>query len=116
MQEGQTETEWGRIWDTLPSGFPTYPGSTVSEEAASGPASATLVVDEQDVEAIAAWWQHELEVAAFSTEAMSGPLEDGSFVIDSVGQEPGCRLAVSIAPLGGLTLLTIMYGAGCPHG
>jgi hypothetical protein len=113
--DGQTETDWGRIWDSLPSGFPIYPGSTISEEAGTGPASAVYVAPTQDAEAIAVWMQDALEQAAFSTEAMSGPLEDGSFVIDSVGQERGCRLEVSIAPLGGTTMLTILYGAGCPH-
>ena len=115
-QAGQTETEWGRIWDALPPDFPEYPGSTPSEEAATGPASATLVVADTDVEAIATWWQDALEVAAFSTEAMSGPLEDGSFVIDSIGQDADCRLMVSIAPLGGMTLISVWYGAGCPLG
>jgi hypothetical protein len=42
---GQTDTEWGRIWDSLPAGFPAVAGSKASEEAATGPASATLVAD-----------------------------------------------------------------------
>ena len=42
---GQTDTEWGRIWDTLPSNFPEIPGARPSEEAATGPASATLVLE-----------------------------------------------------------------------
>ena len=114
--EGQTETEWGRIWDTLPSGFPKYPGATLSDEAATGPASAVYVVEGGEPAAIATWYQEALETAAFSTEALSGPLEDGGYVIDSAGQDPACRLSVTIAPLGGTTTLTVMYGAGCPHG
>ncbi len=113
--EGQTDTEWGRIWDSLPSGFPTYPGSEESEEAATGPASAIYVVPKNDAEAIATWMQDALEQAAYSTELLSGPLEDGSFVIESVGPTQRCRVQVSIAPLGGTTALTILYGAGCPH-
>ena len=37
----QTETDWGRIWDALPAGFPVIPGATPDEEAA-GPASAVF--------------------------------------------------------------------------
>jgi hypothetical protein len=113
--EGQTETGWGRIWDTLPAGFPTYPGAVPSEEAATGPASAVFVVEGGDPADIATWYQGELEIAAFSTEGLSGPLEDGGYVIDSTGQDPPCRLSLTIAPLGGMTTLTVLYGAACPH-
>ena len=115
-REGQTETEWGRIWDTLPAGFPTYPGAVLSEEAATGPASAVFVLEGGEPADIATWYQGELEMVAFSTEALSGPLEDGGYVIDSTGQDPRCRLSVAIAPLGGTTTLTVLYGAACPHG
>jgi hypothetical protein len=113
--EGQTDTEWGRIWDSLPAGFPKYPGATLSEEAATGPASATYVVEGGEPKAIATWFRDAFEAAAFSTEALSGPLEDGSYVLDSIGQDPACRLSVAIAPLGGTTTLNVMYGASCPH-
>ena len=113
--DGQTDTDWGPIWDSLPPGFPTYPGSTQSEEAATGPVSAIYVVPGKDAAAIAVWMQDALEQAAYSTESMSGPLEDGSFVIDSVGEDAECHTEVSIAPLGGTTMLTILYGTGCPH-
>ena len=52
---GQTETEWGVIWDTLPADFPVYEGAIPSEESASGPASANLVVDGVDPSAVATW-------------------------------------------------------------
>ena len=58
--------------------------------------------------------QSELERATYSTEALSGPLEDGSYVLDSTGTAPGCRVQASIAPLGGLTTVTVLYGASCP--
>jgi hypothetical protein len=112
---GQTETAWGRIWDSLPTGFPTYPGSAPAEETASGPASAVLAVQGADARTIAGWMQSKLEQATYSTEALSGPLEDGSFVLDSTGPVPGCRVQVSIAPLGGLTTMTVLYGASCPE-
>jgi hypothetical protein len=64
---------------------------------------------------IADWTRSKLELASYSTEALSGPLEDGSFVLDSTGPAPGCRVQVSIAPLGGLTIVTVLYGASCPQ-
>lgn len=113
--EGQTDTEWGRIWDSLPSGFPKYPGAVLSDEAATGPASAVYVVEGGEPVAMATWFQQAFETATYSTDSLSGPLEDGSYVLDSSGQDPACRLSVTIAPLGGTTSLTVMYGAGCPH-
>lgn len=114
LLEGQTDTDWGRLWDTLPRDFPLYAGATRSDEAQDGPSSGVYVV-EGDPQAIATWFQDQLEMAAFSTESLSGPLEDGSYEIDSVGQDAACRLRVTIAPLGGLTALTVLYGSGCPH-
>ena len=31
------------------------------------------------------------------------------------GAATGCKVRISTAPAGGLTTLTILYGAGCPH-
>jgi hypothetical protein len=112
---GQTDTDWGRIWDALPAGFPAYPGSTPAAEAATGPASAVLAVPGVEARTVVDWMQPNLERATYSTEARSGPLEDGSFVLDSTGSAPGCRVQVSVAPLGGLTTVTVLYGAGCPE-
>jgi hypothetical protein len=111
----QTDTEWGRIWDNVPPGFPRYPGSSVADDTSPEPVSATYAVAGGDPEQIASWMQAALETATFSTEALSGPLEDGSFVLDSVG-DGGCRIRVAIAPLGGLTFVTVRYGAACPEG
>jgi hypothetical protein len=112
---GQTDTTWGRIWDSLPGGFPAIPGSTPTE-AAAGPASATLVVQGDAAKAIATSMQTALGVAGFRTEGLSGPLEDGSYVLDSTGTPAGCMVQVTAKPLGGVTTVTIMYGAVCPHG
>jgi hypothetical protein len=112
---GQTDTEWGRIWDTLPSGFPTYPGATPGEETATGPASANLVVDGLDAKGIATLLQTLLTQGGYETTGLQGPLEDGSYVLDMSGPPAGCKLQVTAAPTGGLTTLTILYGAACPH-
>ena len=109
----QTDTEWGRIWDAVPAGFPRYPGGTIANDATPDPVSAAYAIPQGDPAEIAEWMQTSLEVATYSTEALSGPLEDGSFVIDSVG-EADCRIQTTIAPLGDLILVTVRYGAACP--
>ena len=112
---GQTDTAWGRIWDTLPGGFPAIPGSSPTE-AADGPASATLVVQGDAAKAITTSMQTALAAAGFRTEGLSGPLEDGSYVLDTAGAPAGCVVQVTAKPLGGVTTVTIMYGAVCQHG
>jgi hypothetical protein len=114
-QTGQTDTEWGRIWDEVPSGFPRYPGSTTADDATPDPASDRYVVSGAEAQQIATWMQGALETATFTTEALSGPFEDGSLVLDSVG-DAGCRIQTTIAPLGGMTFVTVLYGAACPAG
>jgi hypothetical protein len=109
----QTDTDWGRIWDALPASFPVYPGAVETEEAGGGePASATFTTAAAAGE-LATWMQSRLELATYSTEALSGPLEDGSFVLDSVGDED-CRIQTTVAPAGAVTIITVRYGADCP--
>jgi hypothetical protein len=60
------------------------------------------------------WYQDALEKAAYSTLSLSGPLEDGSFVIESVGEPPACKVETTLRPESGSTIVTILYGAGCP--
>jgi hypothetical protein len=111
----QTDTDWGRIWDDVPAGFPVYPTAVRSEEAGGGePVSATWTIPGADeVADVVGWLQSELELATYSTFALSGPLEDGSYVIDSVG-DGDCRIETRIAPAGGVTIVTVRYGADCP--
>ena len=111
-QPTRTTTDWGEIWDALPPSFPVYRGSE-PVESPSGPASATLTVP-APVKAATEWWQAALEQAEYSTVAVSGPLEDGSAVIDSTGGGD-CRVEVTIAPTGGTTTATILFGAACPY-
>jgi hypothetical protein len=113
-QTSQTDTEWGRIWDDLPDGFPIFPRATPADDATPEPASGIFAIPEGDPAEIVAWMQAALETATYSTEALSGPFEDGSVVLDSVG-EGDCRIQTVVAPAGGLTLMTIHYGAACPN-
>ncbi|HEV8489653.1 MAG TPA: hypothetical protein VGQ58_07700 [Candidatus Limnocylindrales bacterium] len=109
---GLTETTWGTIWDALPPGFPRYPGSTPTETG-GGAASAVFDVP-ADVRTVTTWLQGELERAGFSTFSLSGPAEDGSMEIESTGPGAECRVRTTIAPLGGSTIVTILYGGSCP--
>jgi hypothetical protein len=109
----QTDTDWGRIWDGVPTGFPVYPGAGPTTPTSPDPVSATWAVEGGDALGIASWVQTSLETATYSTEAMSGPFEDGGFVIDSVG-DGDCRIETRIAPQGGLTFISVRYGAACP--
>jgi hypothetical protein len=111
----QTETGWGRIWDNVPTGFPRFPGSTIADPVSPDPVSATYAVDNDDTAQIAGWMQNALETASFGTESLSGPLEDGGFVLESVG-EGECRIQTSVRPMGGLTFVIVRYGAACPAG
>jgi hypothetical protein len=110
---GQTDTEWGRIWDDVPAGFPTYPGSTPANDASSEAVSARYAIVGGDPGEIASWMQAALANAGYSTEALSGPFEDGSHVLDVVGDEE-CRIQTTISPLGRLTFVAVRYGATCP--
>lgn len=111
----QTDTAWGRIWDNVPTGFPRFPGSTVADPVGPDPVSATYSVVNDDTAQIAGWMQNALETASFGTESLSGPLEDGGFVMESVG-EGECRIQTAIRPMGGLTFVIVRYGAACPAG
>jgi hypothetical protein len=110
----QTDTSWGRIWDRLPDDFPLYAGAEPADETSPEPTSGVFAIPGGEPAEIADWFQHALEMATYSTEALSGPLEDGSFVLDSVGAE-GCRIEVTVAPLGDTTNVSVRYGADCPN-
>jgi hypothetical protein len=109
---GTTQTDWGTIRDALPPGFPRFPGSRPTE---TGEGPATAVFDAPaDVSTVTTWFQGALEGAGYSTLSLSGPSEDGSMEIESVGPTTQCRVRTTVAPLGGSTIVTILYGAVCP--
>jgi hypothetical protein len=109
----QTDSGWGRIWDTVPAGFPVFPGAKPADDATSEPASARFVVEGGDPLAIATWLQDALEQATFSTLGLNGPGEDGGYVVESAG-EGDCRIQTTVAPLGSTTFISVLYGADCP--
>lgn len=111
---GQTDTSWGRIWDTLPSGFPAIAGSTRADEVATEPASATLSVDGIVAQSVATTTESSLKAAGYRTDALSGPLEDGTYTLEMAGSNAGCRIMLTAKPTGGVTTVTILYGSTCP--
>jgi hypothetical protein len=111
---GQTDTEWGTIWDAIPPDFPVYAGATPSQETATAPASANLVVAGGDAKTIATWTADQLSSAGYDVNGGSVALEDGSYAVDGE-REPGCQVHVEVAPLGTVTSITILYGASCPN-
>jgi hypothetical protein len=111
----QTDTAWGRIWDTLPPSFPSIPGARPSEEAATGAASANLVIEGNVARLVAAALVTQLATAGFPTSGVGTPLEDGSYTLEATGSAPGCKVQLTIKPMGGETFVTILYGAACPH-
>ena len=113
---GQTDTDWGRIWDGLPPRFPTYPGGTADENAAGGPASAVIVVDGLQPKFAAIYLQTNLEYAGYTMVGSLEPLEDGSVVLEMTGRPDGCAIQATATPTGGVTTVRILYGASCPFG
>ncbi|MGK2852387.1 MAG: hypothetical protein ACSLFN_15960 [Candidatus Limnocylindrales bacterium] len=109
----QTETEWGTIWDGVPAGFPRFPGGRSADDATAEPVSDAYAVADVDPAEIASTLQTTMENATYSTEGLSGPLEDGRFVLASVG-DAGCRIETRIVPQGNQVFVMVRYGAACP--
>ncbi|OGO55185.1 MAG: hypothetical protein A2V84_01685 [Chloroflexi bacterium RBG_16_70_13] len=108
----QTDTGWGRIWDALPETFPEFAGASPAETG-EGPASAILDVGAVEPAEVADYYQESLESAGFAVTS-TGPYEDGSFQIEATAPPGGCAARITIEPLGGVTLITVLYGATCP--
>jgi hypothetical protein len=107
-----TTIDWGVIWDTLPAGFPSYPGSTPTTTG-GGPASAILDIP-AGAAAASTWFQAALVAAGFQVTGANGPREDGSYDIVAATGLAGCQAEISLAPLGTVTTATIYLAAACP--
>ena len=64
--------------------------------------------------AVATFYQGALSSDGYTTDGLSGPLEDGGYVLDMTGPTSGCKVQVTATPTGGLITVTILYGAACP--
>jgi len=111
---GQTTTDWGRIWDAVPAGFPVHPDAeaTVPTSAVSG--AWVLSGTDATADAVTSWYRSALEAAGYRTDAVTGPFEDGSEVIDSIGSSADCKVQTRVEPHADQAMVTILFGAACP--
>lgn len=108
----QTDTAWGRIWDAIPGSFPKPPDSQPATETGDIPTSAQVAVRTGTPESIAQFYLDALSAAGYSV-GKDGPLEDGSITVTaSDGYQ--CRMELSVLPIDVGSLVTVLYGAGCP--
>ena len=111
---GTSQTGWGRILDAVPSTFPVFPGATIADappEPVSGAWLSTASASQ-----VATWYRDALRAANFASVDLGSPLEDGSRVLDIQGDLPECKAQVTVRPVGGSTMITALYGAGCAGG
>ena len=73
------------------------------------------MVDDNVAKAVATTTETKLKTAGYGTGALSGPLEDGTYTLEMAGSPVGCRIKVTKQRTGGLTTMTILYGAACPN-
>jgi hypothetical protein len=95
----------------VPASFPRVEASTAADSIA-GPVSAAFVVEAQAAD-VTETMKRLLDGEGYRTD-QSGPLEDGSFILDSTGATAGCRVQTTLAPKSGTTLMTVLFGASCP--
>lgn len=106
-----TETAWGTIVDSVPGDFPVYPDATATD-APGGPVSGAWTV-KATASSVATWYEQALAAAGYSSNDLSGPLEDGSYTVDTQSDLPECRVQTTARPQGDMTLITVLFGAGC---
>jgi hypothetical protein len=107
----QTDTAWGRIWDEIPASFPLPQGATPTETG-EGPYSAEFALL-GDTSATVGELVPRLDATDLTITEVQSPLEDGTIVIDLVG-DGDCLAQVTIGPRGTLTLMRVLYGSRCP--
>ena len=112
VTQTNTNTEVGRIWDSLPPSFPHFPDS-VPTDPGGGPTSGTFAVGTSLQNAVGTM-RAGLTSLGYNVDVGS-PLEDGTVVLDAGGGEnPECRIEVRFTPLSGTTSMAVLYGASCP--
>jgi hypothetical protein len=110
---GQSETDWGPIWDDVPAAYP-VPDGAEPTEAGGGPVSAayTVPVAVASASALADYYAAALEEGGYGGTGIDGPLEDGSFTVWS-SSGYGCDSLVTIMPRRQESLVTVLFGAPC---
>ncbi len=111
---GTTITDWGRILDRVPDGFPVYPGAASTGEV-NEPVSGAWLADAGPA-AVAGWYVGRFEELGWSSIDLGSALEDGTRVLDLASDLPECRVQTTFRPAGGSTMILVLYGAGCAGG
>jgi len=112
---GTTQTPWGRILDAVPAELPVFPGAAVADPPSGGAVSGAWTT-KAPVSEVASWYHDALLAANWAKVDDGGVLEDGSHVLDVQGDLPECKAQVTVKPLGGSTMITVLFGAGCVGG
>lgn len=109
----QSETAWFRIWDAIPDSFP-EPIDAAIADPESGPVSGAWTVPVTAVSApeLAGFYRDAVDELGWAP-IVDGPLEDGSYTVYS-SNGYGCETLTTILPRGDESLVTILFGAGCP--
>ncbi len=108
----RTTTEWGEIWDAVPSSFP-VPSDATPADLPDGPFSGTYTTSTTSAQ-VADTMATALRGGGYSTVAVTGPMEGGAVTIEADGTAAGCRVRATVRPLGALTAIEILYGSACP--
>jgi hypothetical protein len=110
---GQSDTDWGPIWDDVPPAYPVPEGAKPAE-AANGPVSAAYTVASSIAtpRALAEFYAGALDEGGYGGTGIDGPLEDGSLTVWSTSGY-GCDSLVTILPRGQESLITVLFGALC---
>ena len=109
---GTTQTPWGRILDAVPGEFPVFLGATVAHPPIGGAVSGAWA-STASVSKVATWYRDALLAANWAKVDLGSALEDGSRVLDVQGDLPECKAQVTVKALGGSTMITVLFGAGC---
>jgi len=109
----QSDTAWGRIWDGVPYWFP-VPIDADEADPQQGPVSGAWAVPSAKLSApaLAGYYRKAFDDLGW-TASVDGPLEDGSFTVSS-STASGCNTLTTILPRGDESLITVLFGAGCP--
>jgi hypothetical protein len=106
-----SQTEFGRIWDDVPSSFPRPAGASAGDDPS--PESAVFVALVGEPKGVSQGIGQALTRMGWSVDAGS-PLEDGTIVMEATGSPDGCKAEIRYTPLGGSVIMRVLYGAACP--
>ena len=111
---GQSESVFGTIWNAVPDSFPIPEDAAEADPPQQGPVSGAWAVSVAFMSApeLAGFYNDALDDIGWGT-VLDGPLEDGSYTVYS-SNGYGCETLTTVLPRGDESLVTALFGAGCP--